>query len=169
MQKRVYTEQDLSVLESPLEVIRSRPDIYLPFRQVNEENLSVRLVDDVVYLSKGAVAILRWRGWWVVACEEDWVEVSRARWAERRRAATLPQIDDGLRGYFANIVPFPERGANDLHGEVLLTAFANEVFTATAEGSRVCLLGEVPDEGLLECIERSLPRWQRLVAFRMDG
>jgi hypothetical protein len=169
MPEKRYTPEGLEILDNPLESIRRRPGIYLGSVELRGEALSGRLVDDVTCISQQAVAVLQHAGWWIVACEEDWVEMNCAHWLERRRISGYPELTGGIECYFRNVVPFLERRANYFHGELLLTAFAESVMTATADGERTQIVGSVPMEGMFDAVTRSLPYWRRLVAFRLKG
>lgn len=153
MQKERYSKDDLQVLDA-LEVIRRRPHMYLPDGQLHARKLATQLADEVATVTTGAIGIVRHGPWWLVACEEDWVEKSRG-------PATVE-------GYFGHVVAFPEYGVNSMHSEVIVRAFAQSMLTATSAGDRVCLVGAMPNEDLSDRLTRSLPHWRRLVAFLLE-
>jgi hypothetical protein len=148
-----HTEDDLQIMESPLEFIRRRPDIFLPAGQLRGDTLATRLASDILCLSKQGVAILQCDQWWVVAGEEDWI---RLFGGERR-----------IEECFVHMIPFPEYGVNTVHEEVVVTAFARSVSTAALDRIWTCIVGGKPDDSLFACVDRSLPNWRRLVAFQL--
>jgi hypothetical protein len=163
MSTRKYTQDDLQILDSPLEFIRRHRDLFLPFGELREDTLSTTLAADVACISAHPVAILQHQGWWVVAGEEDWIEVSVRRWNESSQKVR------SIEEFFKHIVPFPERGVHCHHQEVIIMAFASSIATATAAGSSACLLGAAPHADLSISVTNSLPHWKRFVAFRLSG
>ncbi|HZP84757.1 MAG TPA: hypothetical protein VFB21_24190 [Chthonomonadaceae bacterium] len=139
--------------ENAIETIRRNPKMYLPFGELRGDSLSTRLASDILSVSTRAVGILQYASWWIVASEEDWI--SKAQGEEN--------IDE----YFKRIVPFPEGGVNAMHAEILLTAFARKLITATPRAVCVSLIGSAPEEDLFVYVTRSLPKWKRLVAFQL--
>src|SRR5438876_9115790 len=104
MPEKKYTPEGLEILDDALETIRRRPDVYLPSGELRGDALSARLVDDIACVCTLAVAVLQHDQWWIVACEEDWVDMNYRRWLERRQRAKLPSIDGGIESYFVNLV-----------------------------------------------------------------
>ena len=69
---------------------------------------------------------------------------------------------------FSRIVPFPQAGANSMHSEVLVTAFARDV--VTWDRQEPCIIkGDILAHEEMRDIIKSNPHWRRVVAFRMPG
>jgi hypothetical protein len=137
----------------PLDYIRKRPERFLRSGTVTGVELAEILAGDALLLTDAPVTVFRKQGWWIVAGEADWME--------------------GLAGgsvtdLFAHLVPFPQAGVNSMHAEVLLTAFADAVLTATGCAARV-IKGTVSQEDAIWEAMKANPRWQRVVAFRLDA
>src|SRR5258708_11123597 len=126
MEQRQYSEDELQVLD-PLELIRRRPDMFLPSGQLRGSKLAVQLADEVTTVTTGAIGIMRSGLWWIVACEEDWVERCRGT--------------ASVEHYFENIVAFPEYGVNSMHAEVVIRAFAKGLLTCRSGGDCLSFVG----------------------------
>jgi hypothetical protein len=154
MEKRKYSRDDLQALD-PLEVIRRRPHMYLPSGELRRSKLSTQLADEVATVTTGAIGMIRHGLWWIVACEEDWIDKSRGM--------------ASVESYLRNVVPFPEYGVNSMHSEVVIRAFAHGMLACTSGDDCIHLVGAAPTEDLKAWVTRSLPHWQRFVAFRLEG
>lgn len=82
--------------------------------------LAEALAHDALVLGAKRVVIECYDEWTIVGAELDWLNV-RGRYPHSLEPAEL----------FRRLVPFPEDGANAMRHEVLTTAFASEVVTAT--------------------------------------
>jgi hypothetical protein len=89
--------------------------------------------------------------WWIVRADSDWLAAS---------ALETPEA------VFCSVVAYPEAGANSVHPEVLLTAFAEDVVTVTDEEPRVLKGAVQPGDALWGEIRRG-HRGGRVVAFRL--
>jgi hypothetical protein len=134
----------------PLDHIRSHPQRYLPGGKLDGLWLAQNLVSDVRMQDGSNVAKSQVDGWWVVVSDTDWIAL-----LERRHH----------RDPFTSILPFPEAGPNSMHGEVLLTAFAEAVLTADREGPRVVKGQVAPDDPIWSRLSGGT--WSRAVAFRV--
>ncbi len=104
-------------------------------------------MNDVLELGRGECRISCHDGWWVIASDEDW----------------LMHPEFSVRQLFENVVPAPEHGEHSLRAEVLVNAFASDVFTIAGEVPLV-VRGEAPEPSLIaRAVE---PTWcKRLIAF----
>jgi hypothetical protein len=127
--------------------------MFLPPGEVSGVTLSLRLVADILYVTKRAVSVVQQDQWWIVASEYDWIRAS--------------QGEVSIEEYFTRLIPFPQAGVNTAHGEVLLTAFATRLVTATPSESPLPLIGAAPEDSLIAGVARALPHWCRLVAFQL--
>ena len=153
MEERKYTEDGLQLVD-PLELIRGRPDMFLPSGQLRGIKLAVQLAEEVAIVTTGAIGLMRSGLWWIVACEEDWVERCRGT--------------GSVEHYFENMIPFPEYGVNSMHAEVVIRAFAKGLLTCRSGGDCISLIGRPPAEYLSTRVTRSLPLWRRFVAFHVE-
>jgi hypothetical protein len=144
----VYSMNDLQVVTA-LEAIRSRPDMYLRGQPITGDVLASRLIEDILVVRNCIAFATRIDEWWVVASDRDWIGIHEG---------------EKLRSHFNRIVAFPEAGVNTMHSEVLITAFAKDVFTS--DTSTQCVIhGSI--DGAVNSIISDHPEWKRLVAFRV--
>jgi hypothetical protein len=143
-----FTRDDLTVLNNPLDFIRSHPQMFL--RQVSDYELALRLVGGACLAGRAPVTVFRQGPWWVVAGEADWMTA--------RPGLTADEL-------FSRMVAFPEAGPNSAHPEVLLSALADVVITAAAGEVRL-VKGTAPRDDPIWNVLRSRPEWKRVVAFR---
>jgi hypothetical protein len=129
--------------------IQAHPEMYLPDGATTVD-LAARIVSDVLILTEQLISVQHTADWWIIAGKEDWI----ARCSDRP-----------IENYFRSIVPFPEAGVNSMHGEVLLTAFADDVVTATP-GRMIAIKGVIAENDMLWTLINALPKWERIVAFR---
>lgn len=123
--------------------------MYVRSDPVSGAELARNLVGDALILTHGRVTAFQEKSWWIVACDVDWMS--------RVAGVTVEDL-------FSRIIPFPQAGANSMHSEVLLTAFADDVVTWNHRGRRI-VKGDVPAGDPI----RISPQWSRVVAFRMPG
>jgi len=147
-----YSNHDIHVLDDAIAVIRNRPSMYVQSVPVSGAELARNLVGDALMLTQGRVTALQEKSWWIVACDVDWMS----------KVAGVAVED-----LFSRIIPFPQAGANSMHSEVLLTAFAKDVITWDHRGRR-SIKGDVAVHDAMSGIIKSDPQWHRVVAFRMS-
>lgn len=145
------TTSKLQVPDAAIGFIRSHAGMFVGESPPMADLLMSRLVTDVTCVSHKNVTSRHTDGWWIVTCEEDWIQ------SDPRSPS---------RDFFTHIVPFPEAGQNAFHGRVLLTAFASDVVTGPRSGLRNVKGEGAKDQRLAEIIS-TLPAWERIVAFRM--
>jgi hypothetical protein len=67
-------------VRDPIEIIRSRPEMYVPGGVPTGDVLTVRLVADVVCLTDRNITVRHVGEWWIVACEDDWL-AANPKWS----------------------------------------------------------------------------------------
>jgi hypothetical protein len=140
----------MKVLEDAVNYIRQRKEMFLRLQEPNPIELVEHIVSDAMYSGASECYILREDNWWLIASKTDWLKC---------------QSKHSPEALFTQIVAFPEAGQNSMRGEILLTAFAKKVITATPN-ERTVISGNVADD---ECVWRMAlrnPEWQRVIAFR---
>jgi hypothetical protein len=100
----------------------------------------------LIILSKKSIAIQGVNGWWIVACNEDW-------------------LHDSYDYHFRNLTPFPEAGVNAIRSEPLLMAYSIDLLSLTSDNV-IVLKGSSPDWDVRAACSSSLPDWKRAIAFR---
>jgi hypothetical protein len=134
----------------PIGQIQANPQMYLRGGQVDAVDLARQLAGDAIYLGAKRVQIMEVNDWLLVAADVDWMNKS---------------AQTGVNDVFSKIIPFPQAGVNSMRSEVLLSAFADDVFTADASGHEV-VKGQAPkDSDVYRAAKEE--NWARVVAFRM--
>jgi hypothetical protein len=144
---------NIKILDDPIKFIQSRPNMFVRSYPVRGAELAANIVSDVLLLTDGRVAAFRKDTWWVIASSVDWIGV---------------KLGLSVEDVFSRILPFPQAGANSMHGEVLLTAFAQDVVTQS-DNERHVIKGNVPTSDGVWDIINSDSGWKRVVAFRLEG
>ena len=121
-----YSEEDIVWLDDPVESIRSHPDMYLR-GGFNASSMAGRLAGDALMLGALHVTITRSDMWHIISADNDWLSAH-------------PPVEP--RETFFQIVRFPEAGVNSMRGEILLTAFASKVISASSH-NRFVVKGSV--------------------------
>lgn len=134
----------------PIAHIQSNPDMYLRGGQVDAVELARQLAGDAIYLGAKRAQVMVVNEWLLVAADVDWMQKSGQTDANEA---------------FNRIIPFPQAGVNSMRSEVLLSAFADDVFTADADGHQV-IKGTAPtDKDVYRAAKEE--NWARVVAFRI--
>ncbi len=147
----LWSEQDIKLIDA-LSVIRSQPLTYLRQRVVTADVLAFRVADDARRLGCEPVEVVEHEGCWLVGAGDDWCIKGR-------------HVPSDVLELFRRAWPFPEAGANSMRSEVLVAAFARDVFTGSADDIQV-VQGAEPGETMREWI--AARRWRRVIGFRMD-
>ena len=127
-----YSEEDIQWLDSAVELIRSRPDMFLR-GGFNASDVAGRLAGDALIIGASQIVITRFAAWHIVSADVDWLSAQPSCNVEPREA-------------FFQIVAFPEAGVNSMRSEVLLTAFGSRVISASSR-ERLYIKGDVePDD-----------------------
>ncbi len=105
----------------------------------------------MLLFSGESVTILKKDDWWLVASEFDWIENSGGY--------SIEEI-------FSRIIPFPEDGQNSVRGEILLKAFAQDVFTESTSNSTV-IKDRISQKIRIWLDTQKNSSLKRIIAFRM--
>ena len=141
------------LLGDPIEYIRRQPQRFLRQIPANAVELAGNLVTDALTLGARHVITMHVADWWIVGGDVDWLP--------RGSAAEAVRV-------FSQITPLPEAGDNSMRGDVLLTAFAEDIVTTSpTRGRRISLIkGQLPiDSDVVAALH--YPEWLRAIAFRM--
>jgi hypothetical protein len=115
-----------------LELIRRRPDLYLPGGNVTGDAICSCLSDDALGLGATHVRVESINNWHMVAADADWLRLPEDR------QIPLDQL-------FVGIYVYPKR-INGMRAEVLVGAFADAAYVATpGEPRRVIGETMLPD------------------------
>src|SRR5256885_1322137 len=134
----------------PIAQIQANPQMYLRGGQVDGVDLARQLAGDAIYLGAKRVQIMEVNDWLLVAADLDWIKKS---------------AQTGINDVFSRIIPFPQAGVNSMRSEVLLGAFADDVFTADTSGHEI-VKGQAPkDSDVYRAAKEE--NWARVVAFRV--
>lgn len=128
---------DLTVLDDPLGVIRSKPEMYVGSGD-RGASLVASLLSDALSLGATETSCVRRDDWYVVSADVDWLT------ATCRFQFPVPEL-------FRRIVPLPEFGANAMRAEALVAAFAEAVFIATP-GAEELIAGRTPPAEVREAM-----------------
>jgi hypothetical protein len=143
-----YSVNDLQILEDHVSLVRKRPEMYLRSDRFSPEVAVGQMVEAALFSGATEASVARLpTGWWVISSARDW----------------LPRGDS--LAVFRRIVRFQEAGPNGFRPEILLSAYAADVVTAS--GSEVVNVKGAADHDLAAHIS-STEHLGRLIAFRMD-
>lgn len=141
----------MNIVDNPIDYIVNHQDMFIRQNNVGLQ-LTVNIINDALLLTDGKVSALRKNNWWIIGSEKDWI---------------VKLSDLSLTEIFHKIIPFPEAGQNSMHGEVLLTAFAEDVVTISNE--TLIIKGNLSKEDNFLKIMQSNNNWKRIIAFRMPS
>ena len=128
--------------------VRERPAQFFSRGRVEVVSLLAYLMSDVLELGGGECRISTRDLWAFVASDIDWLRHERLSTVE----------------LFNRVVPAPAHGEHSMRAEVLVNAFATDVFTWAPE-DRCSIRGNPPEEEILRAaVDLSWSR--RVVAFR---
>jgi hypothetical protein len=133
----------LSVVD-PVAWARERPEQFFPGGQIDAIHLLSYVMADVLELGKGTCVIWQEADWWIVGSDVDWLRHPRYSDVE----------------LFSVVVPAPAHGEHSMRAEILVFAFAQDVWTC-ADGRQTCIRGAPPPT----TIGRSAGGLRRLLAF----
>ena len=144
------SEDDLRIIDS-LVAIRGRPEMYLRGGVASAADLARRVADDAKLLGAQSVEVEELADWWLIGGDRDWCKLGRDR-------PTNPLE------LFRRAWPFIEAGDNSMRSEILIAAFAKDVFTVS-QGILEIVQGAGPEDELLEKVATG--RWTRVIGFRL--
>jgi hypothetical protein len=141
----------MQTMDNAVDYIRQHRAMFLRTKETTPIELVERILGDALYSGASECTVLRQRDWWIIASTTDWL------------SGHADHVPEEL---FQKIVAMPEAGQNAMRGEVLLTAFAQHVITATPYGCMV-ISGDVSSDDEVWHIVSLSQKWQRMIAFRV--
>jgi hypothetical protein len=147
-----WSERDIRPVDA-LAVIRANPRLYMGEPVVTAAGLSARVADDARILGCLPVEVEEHEDWCLVGAGADWCKFGRH--------APADALD-----LFRRAWPFLEVGANSIRSEILVAAFACDVFTGSSDGVQV-VQGAEPENSVRQRVAPRLSR--RVIGFRMGS
>lgn len=134
----------------PLEWVKRNQKLFFPGGQIDAVRLVAYVMSDVLEIGGGECRIVQRDGWWFVSSDVDWLV-----------------HDLSLRELFQRVVAAPQHGEHSMRAEVLVTAYAEDVF-AVSRGNENAIKGLAPRRPLLDSVVQN--NWtQGLLAFHVAG
>ena len=137
-------------LADAIDYVRQRPERFFRGSSPEPVELVTHIVGEVLLLGGSETCIMRSGDWWIISSNVDWL-------------ATCPNY--APEELFFRIVAFPEAGPNSMRAEILLTAFAQQVVTVSADRQSI-IQGDVSQANNIWQLIAAHPDWKRTVAFR---
>lgn len=131
----------------PIAWLKASRERFFPGGKFDVTRLLAYVMADVLELGRGECRIVRRDSWWFVVSDSDWLA---------HDAISVSEL-------FQRVVPAPAHGEHSMRAEVLLTAYADDVYTAM-DTEELVIKGEAPDRKL---IEPFLTQEHRVVGFRV--
>jgi hypothetical protein len=145
-----YDESSVGIVD-PVSHVRRRKVMYLGREEVAPEDLATNLVNDALTLGVASVEVHHCGDWWMVSCAEDWLA--------RENDFTIEET-------FRSIVPLVGGGLEASRREILLTAFASDVFAKKGEDMLWVSGGTHIDHDQMDTCLKMIPGDHRVVGFR---
>ncbi len=139
----------MQALAEAIDYVRQRPERFFRAGSPEPVELVTNIVGEVLLLGGSETYTMRNGDWWIISSNVDWL-------------ATCP--DYAPEELFFNIVALPEAGPNSMRAEILLTAFAQQVVTVSADHQSI-IKGDVSQADDIWRLIASRPNWKRTVAF----
>ena len=139
----------MQALTEAIDYVRQRPERFFRAGSPAPVELVTHIVGEVLLLGGSETYTMRNGDWWIISSNVDWL-------------ATCP--DYAPEELFFNIVALPEAGPNSMRAEILLTAFARQVVTVSADHQSI-IKGDVSQADDIWRLITSRPNWKRTVAF----
>ena len=140
----------MQALADAIDYIRQRPERFFRGGSPEPVELVTHIVSEALLLGGSETCTVRSGDWWMISSNVDWL-------------ATCP--DYAPEELFFHIVAFPEAGPNSMRAEILLTAFAQQVVTVSADHQSI-ITGNVSQADNIWQLIASRPDLKRTVAFR---
>lgn len=140
----------MQALADAIDYVRQRPERFFRGGSPEPVELVTHVVSEALLLGGSETCTMHRGDWWVISSNVDWL-------------ATCP--DYAPEELFFRIVAFPEAGPNSMRAEILLTAFAQQVITASADQQSI-IKGQASQADDIWQLIASRPGWKRTVAFR---
>ncbi|CAN5614843.1 hypothetical protein BH09MYX1_BH09MYX1_33750 [soil metagenome] len=133
----------------PIEWVKRNQASFFPGGKIDVIRLLAYVMSDVLELGRGECRIVQHDAWWSIVSDADW----------------LAHAEVSVRELFERVVPAPAHGEHSMRAEVLLSAYAEDVFTHSDEGS-LQIKGQAPEPALIRSALKG--GWsRRLIAFRL--
>lgn len=113
---------DLQPIDDAVKWVADHPAMFFSSGQFDPRLAAALVVQEALLSGASDVTVRREAEWWVIESRDDWLR---------------PPLDSDA---FQRLVPFAEGGPNGTRSEVLLTAFAADVVTAS-EGTASLVKG----------------------------
>ena len=139
----------MQALTEAIDYVRQRPERFFRAGSPAPVELVTHIVGEVLLLGGSETYTMRNGDWWIISSNVDWL-------------ATCP--DYAPEELFFNIVALPEAGPNSMRAEILLTAFAQQVVTVSADHQSI-IKGDVSQADDIWRLIASRPNWKSTVAF----
>jgi hypothetical protein len=139
----------MQALTEAIDYVRQRPERFFRAGSPAPVELVTHIVGEVLLLGGSETYTMRNGDWWIISSNVDWL-------------ATCP--DYAPEELFFNIVALPEAGPNSMRAEILVTAFAQQVVTVSANHQSI-IKGDVSQADDIWRLMASRPSWKRTVAF----
>ena len=139
----------MQALADAIDYVRQRPERFFRAGSPEPVELVTHIVGEVLLLGGSETYTMRNGDWWIISSNVDWL-------------AKCP--DYAPEELFFNIVALPEAGPNSMRAEILLTAFAQQVVTVSADHQSI-IKGDVSQANDIWRLIASRPNWKRTVAF----
>jgi hypothetical protein len=134
---------------NPIEWVRRNQSLFFPAGQIDVIRLTAYVMSDVLELGGGECRIVKRDRWWFVVSDADW----------------LAQAAVPVHELFESVIPAPAHGEHSMRAEVLLSAYAADIFTQSDEGA-LQIKGCAPEPRLIEGALHA--GWsRRVIAFRL--
>ncbi|HSX83115.1 MAG TPA: hypothetical protein VLQ80_31725 [Candidatus Saccharimonadia bacterium] len=140
----------MQALADAIDYVRQRPERFFRGGSPEPVELVTHIVGEVLILGGSETCTMRSGDWWMISSNVYWLK-------------TCP--DYAPEELFFHIVAFPEAGPHSMRAEILLTAFAQQVVTVSANHQSI-IKGDVSQANDIWRLLASRPDWKRTVAFR---
>src|SRR5262245_37051900 len=140
----------MQALADAINYVRQRPERFFRAGSPDPVELVTHIVGEALLLGGGDACTMHSEDWWIISSNVDWL-------------ATCP--DYAPEELFSHIVALPEAGPNSMRAEILLTAFAQQVITASTDHLSI-IKGDVSQADNIWQLIAAHPDWKRTVAFR---
>lgn len=118
--------------------IQKYPQMYIGSNELNAQYLVTELLTDAKLLGIKEAEYFSFANWHLIKAESNWII---------KNTLGITLIED----IFNRIIPFPEAGVNSIRSEVIITAFASDVFVWYQESLTV-IKGNKPNPELVDLL-----------------
>lgn len=140
---------EIEVLDDPIKNIRNHRKIYLGRDEVTPDMLVSSIVSDALVLGVKKLDTRHCGDWWIISSSEDWLRYKN---------------DYSIQDTFKKILPLWGGTVHSFRSEVVLAAFASELYTKQGDELLSIVGNGSSKEELLKCIA-DIPASHRIVAF----